>query len=333
MAVRRIRRPACPPGGILVKVSCCAICSTDARMLQKGQHGLVYPRIPGHEIAGAVCESRSASFVSGDRVQIYPGVSCGHCAACRRGNPRRCASLKILGFSEDGGFAEYLPVAETSITSGGINRIPANVSDEQAALTEPLASCLNAQDKTGVGKSDIVLVVGGGPLGLLHSRLSRRRGAAKIVIAEKDESRLKFAEEMGQADRVVDVNLESLPRIISEETGGTGVTVLLLASNSSPLSNLLPLLADGGRLSLFSGLFKEPASVSFDVNQIHYRELVVSGAFGSTPAQNTSALNLIAQGLPVEDLITRRLGIDEIREGIDYTAACKGLRAMVCFDR
>jgi L-iditol 2-dehydrogenase len=237
-----------------------------------------------------------------------------------------------LGFSEDGGFTEYLPMAETSIVSGGINLIPANVTDEQAALTEPLASCLNAQEKIGVGEGDTVLIVGAGPLGLLQSRLSRRRGAAKVIIAEKDEARLKLARELGQADRVVDVNLDSLPRIISEETGGTGATVVLLASNSSPLSNLLPLLADGGRLSLFSGISKESASVSFDINQIHYRELEVSGAYGSTPAQNTSALNLIAQGLTVEDLITKRLGIDEIREGIDYTAACKGLRAMVCFD-
>ena len=333
MIIRRIRRPACPPGGILVKVSCCAICSSDARLVVKGHQGLVYPRIPGHEFAGAVCESRSNSFFVGDRVQIYPGLSCGKCSACLRGDSRRCISLKTLGFSEDGGFAEYLAISETSIISGVVNLIPENVSDSQAALTEPLASCLNAQDKVRAGRGDTVLIIGGGPLGLLHSRLARRRGAAKIIIADMEDNRIKLSRELGQADRVVDVSLERLPQIISDETGGKGVSVLLLASNSTPIVNLLPLLADGGRLSLFSSINKESSFEKFDVNQIHYRELEVSGAFGSTAAQNTSALNLIAQGFPVEDLITKRLGINDIMEGIEYTGARKGLRAMIYFNQ
>jgi L-iditol 2-dehydrogenase len=333
MTVRRIRRPACPADGILVKVSCCAICSSDARMVVKGHLGLVYPRIPGHEFAGVVFESRSANFDAGDRVQIYPGLSCGRCSACRRGDPRRCVSLKTLGFSEDGGFTEYLPITETLIALGGVNLVPENVTDNQAALVEPLASCLNAQEKTRVGCGDTVLIVGGGPLGLLHSRLARHRGASKIIVTETNEIRLTLARELGQADRVVDVSLERLPQVISDETGGKGATVVLLASSSSPVANLLPLLADGGRLSLFSGMTKDCASMTFDVNQIHYRELEVSGSFGSAAAQNTSALKLIAGGLSVEDLITKRLGIDEIMEGIEYTSACKGLRAMVCFNQ
>lgn len=333
MSVKRIPKPVCPPRGLLVKVSWCAICSSDARMVINGHHGLVFPRIPGHEFSGVVCQSENDGFVPGDRIQIYPGINCGYCSACRRGETRRCVSLQTMGFSVDGGFAEYVPVTETSVISHGINLIPENVNNSQAALSEPLASCINAQEKSRVGQGDIVLILGAGPLGLLHSRLARHRGAAKIFITDLDSNRMKLAREIGQADRVIDIARERLPQVISDETGSRGVSVILSASNSSPISNLLPLLIEGGRLSLFSGIGKEYNFQPFDINQIHYRELEVSGAFGSTPEQNTLALKLIANGLPVEDLITKRLGIEEINEGIEYTTACKGLRAMVCFDK
>jgi L-iditol 2-dehydrogenase len=238
-----------------------------------------------------------------------------------------------LGFSADGGFAEYLPVPESMIAAGGVNLIPDNVANEEAVFTEPLASCLNAQEKARVGEGDTILIVGGGPLGLLHSWMGRRYGARKIIIAEKSGNRLNLARALGRADRVVDVNNENLSEAVADETGGHGADVVLLATNAVLVSELLPLLADGGRLSLFSGLKKELSSLSFDVNQIHYRELEVSGAYGSTAVQNATALQLIAEGLPVNELVTLRLGLDEVVEGINYTSACRGLRVLICFDR
>ncbi|MDV2988695.1 MAG: alcohol dehydrogenase catalytic domain-containing protein [Dehalogenimonas sp.] len=332
LSVNHLSRPVCPAGGLLVRVVCCAICSSDARMVLKGHQGLVYPRIPGHELSGVVDESRNSCFVPGDRVQIYPGLSCGHCSACRRGEPRRCISLKTMGFSADGGFAEYISLEESSITSGGVNLIPRNVSDSQAALSEPLASCINAQEKARVGQGDTVLILGAGPLGLLHSRLARHLGAARILITEIDDRRLELAGELAQADRVINIGMERIPQVISDETGSRGVNVILLASNALPVVNLLPLLVEGGRLSLFAGISKDLSFERFDINQIHYRELEVTGAFGSTPAQNTTALDLIAGGFPVEDLITKTLSIDEISAGIEHTNDHQGLRAMVCFN-
>lgn len=298
-------------------------------MVLKGHQGLVYPRVPGHEIAGIVFESKNKTFYPGNRVQIYPGINCGHCSACQRGDTRRCVSLKTLGFSEDGGFAEYLSVTETSILSNAVNLIPENITDEEAALTEPLASCLNAQEKANININDTVLIIGGGPLGLLNSYTARKRGADKVLIAEKNEKRLELAREFGRADRVIDVSFERLPKVISDETGGRGADAVILASNHSNIPNVLPLLADGGRLSLFSSLSKESAAFWFDVNHIHYRELKVIGAFGSTAAQNTAALKLIGEGLPVRDLITKRLSLEEIIDGIKYTNDCEGLRAVI----
>jgi L-iditol 2-dehydrogenase len=329
LKVRWTKRPTCPQRGLIVKVTCCGICSSDARMVLTGHQGLVYPRVPGHEIAGVVCESRNRAFNIGDRVQIYPGINCGYCAACLRGDTRRCASLKTLGFSEDGGFSEYLPVTDTSVLSGGLNLIPQNITDEEATLTEPLASCINAQEKTRVKRGDTVLIIGGGPLGLLNSFIARKMGAEKVLISERNEKRLALVKEHGRADRVIDAGLERLPKIVSDETGGRGTDVVILASNHSNISNVLPLLAAGGRLSLFSSLSRESAATWFDVNHLHYRELEVSGAFGSTAAQNAAALKLIGEGLPVGELVTKRVGLKEIMDGIRYTSDCEGLKAVI----
>ncbi|XUX01313.1 MAG: alcohol dehydrogenase catalytic domain-containing protein [Dehalogenimonas sp.] len=329
----QVETPACPSGGVLVKVSSCSICSSDARMVINGHSGLVYPRILGHELSGVIEESQSELFKPRDRVQIYPGISCGRCSACRRGETRRCIALKTLGFSEDGGFAEYLALPATTVTTGGVNLVPENVTDEEAAMTEPLASCLNAQEKAKVGRGDSVLIIGGGPLGLLHSRLSRLRGAQRVFIAEKDENRLRLASEHGEADRIIDNSIERLPKIIGDETGGRGVDVVILSTNSTSTANLLPLLADAGRLSLFASLSKESSSIWFDINQVHYRELEVTGAFGSTAVQNTAALKLISHGMTVADLITMRISLGDIVEGIHYTLERKGLRAVINFNQ
>jgi L-iditol 2-dehydrogenase len=237
-----------------------------------------------------------------------------------------------MGFSADGGFAEYVALEASSVTSGGVNRVPDNVSDSQAAFAEPLASCLNAQEKVRVGAGDSVLIIGAGTLGILHSRLARHRGASKIFITELDKQRLESAQALAGADRVIDAGLERIPQVIASETGSRGMDVILLAANAMAVVNLLPLLVDDGRLSLFAGISKDLNFERFDINQIHYRELELTGAFGSTPQQNTAALDLISAGLPVADLVTITLTIDEIHQGIDYTNNRLGLRAMVCFD-
>ena len=315
ISLRRMSPPDCPAGGLLVKVTACAVCSTDTRMFNSGHRDLIYPRVLGHEIAGVIVQNQNERFEIGDRVQLYPGIGCGKCESCQRGDSRRCKSLKILGFSADGGFAEYLSIPESLVDSGGVNRIPEFLTDEEAALTEPLASCLNAQENISVGCGDTVLIIGAGPLGLLHARLARHRGADKVIIVDKLKHRVGLALAFGKDDLVVNTDCEDLPQSSRAENGGRDFDVIIMATGQLSVGQLLPLLADEGRLSLFSGLKEEPGLSVSDINQLHYRELILSGVYGSTPEHNTEALNLIADGFSVRDMITRRFDLEQITEG------------------
>jgi len=328
-----VAMPLCPDGGLVIKTQACSICSTDVKMFQHGHRDANYPRILGHEVTGVVVESRIPGdmFQVGDRVQIFPGICCGHCPACRRGIDNLCEHISIIGFSHDGGFAEFLMVPPQSVAGGGVNLIPAGVSYEEAALTEPLASCLNGQQLAGVTEADTVLILGAGPIGLLHAMLARVRGASRVLVAERLPARLAMAK-LADIDRKIDINRESTEAVVQEETGGLGVDVILTASSEVTVSSLPELLAPGGRLCLFSGLPPETSQIPLDTNLIHYKELTITGAYGSTAAQNSAALRLIASGkVPVAWLITKRLPLGEIEEGMEYVADRKGLKAVITF--
>ena len=328
-----VAMPLCPDGGLVVKTQACSICSTDVKMFQHGHRDVNYPRILGHEVTGVVAESRIRGdmFQVDDRVQIFPGICCGRCPACRRGIDNLCEHIGIIGFSHDGGFAEFLVVPPQSVAGGGVNLIPAGVSYEEAALTEPLASCLNGQQLAGVTEGDTVLILGAGPIGLLHAMLARVRGASRVLVAERLPTRLAMAG-LADIDRKIDINRESTEAVVKEETSGRGVDVILIACSGATVSSLPELLAPRGRLCLFSGLPPETAQIPLDTNLIHYRELTIIGAYGSTAAQNSAALRLIASGkVPVAWLITKRLPLGEIQEGMEYVANQEGLKAVITF--
>jgi L-iditol 2-dehydrogenase len=285
----------------------------------------------GHEITGEIVESRSSTprFKIGDRVQVFPGVCCGECPACRRGLDNLCPQIAIIGFTRDGGFAEFVGVPSESIAYGGINLIPERVSSEEAALIEPLASCLNGQQLASLSGRDTVLILGAGPIGLLHTMLARTMGVARVLVTDRLSSRLEAAKKAG-ADRVIDIERVAIETVVQDETGGRGVDVGIVACSEVDPSLLLRLLAPRGRLCLFSGLPVSDVKTPWDFNLIHYRELAIMGAYGSTVVQNTAALRLIDTGkISVGWLITKRLSLDELPQGLDYVAQRAGLKAVV----
>jgi len=333
LMLEEIPKPICPEGGLVVKTQACSICSADVRMFQRGHPALAYPRILGHEVSGVVIESCNSThrFKTGDRVQIFPGICCSKCTACRQGFDNLCEHIAIMGFTHDGGFAEFVVVPPQSIASGGVNLIPEGLAYEEASLAEPLACCLNGQQLAALSEGDTVLILGAGPIGLLHAMLARAKGASKVLVTERLPSRLKAAGQT-HVDRVIDIERENVEMVLLEETGGRGVDIILVACSEVNVSSLPKLLAPKGRFCLFSGLLPKSTQILFDTNLIHYRELTIVGAYGSTAVQNTAALQLMASDeVPITWLITKRLSLCEIQRGIEYVAKREGLKAVISF--
>lgn len=330
LKVQDLPVPNCPPDGVLVEIRACGICSADVKMAAQGHRALSYPRILGHELSGMVVETQSPQFKIGDRVQIAPGLRCGTCRECRRGQDNQCRNREILGFTRDGGFAEYVGIPLEGPVIGALTRLPENVRFEDAAFGEPLACCINAQEKTDTGPEDKVLIVGAGPLGLLHAFVAKARGAEAVLMSETDTHRRSRAES-AWADQVFDPSSERLSESVMAATAGRGIDVLVFACNQVTLDEQwIDLLARGGRVSIFSGLPKALARPPLDANTIHYKELRISGAYGCTARQNAEAIRLMASDSWSSEIFNfRRVSLDKIETAIGASEADKALKSIV----
>ncbi len=323
--------PECPKSGALVKVKACAVCGTDVKMLQNGHKDLVYPRVLGHEVVGQVAEiDRDCGIDEGDLVQIWPGTACGRCIHCLRGNDNRCEKISILGFNRDGGFAELLALPWESIPRG-INIVhgSGSIDPGRVALTEPLACCMNGQEMARVARGDVVLILGGGPIGCLHALLAEFQRAEKIIVVERLEHRARKIRKHTSAI-VMDAS-EPLEDIVAEETGGRGMDVILTATPEARVDGtLIRMLAPGGRICIFSGPKAENYETPIDQRSLHYRELTVVGAYGCSSRQNRAAAEMLASGAVNADwIITKRTTLERIQDAFCHSSNRTGLKSIV----
>jgi L-iditol 2-dehydrogenase len=236
-----------------------------------------------------------------------------------------------MGYQFPGGFAEYMIVPREVLAVEGLTRIPEQLSYAEASLAEPLACVLNGQELARVGTGDTVVVIGSGPIGCLHVRLARARGAATIILVDLNAERLAAAAALVHPDLTVVTDAQDPVAAVLEFTEGRGADVVITAAASGAAQEQgLQMLARRGRLSLFGGLPKDAPTITVDSNLVHYRELTIVGVNGSTPVQNKQALELIASGaVPVADLITHRLPLDQVLEGIEIVARGEAIKVTV----
>jgi L-iditol 2-dehydrogenase len=319
--VEEAPEPVAGPGELKIRVRNCSTCGTDAKIFKFGHHHIRPPRVMGHEIAGEVTGT-------GERVQVIAAIPCGTCEECRRGHLTVCANQESMGYHYDGGFAEYLIVPAKVLAVNGVNAIPDGVGYAEASVAEPLACVLNGQSLARVGAGDDVVVMGAGPIGCLHVRLARARGAGRVFLVDVNADRLAMAAELVRPDEVIDA--DAAGRVL-KLTGGRGADVVITAAASGAAQEeALRMVARQGRVSLFGGLPKDDPVIRLDSNVVHYREVTIVGANGSSPAHNAEALRLIAEGLvPVSDLITHRLPLDRVLDGIGLVSRGEAIKVTV----
>jgi len=323
--------PVPGPGEVKLRVHNCSTCGTDVKIWRHGHHHIVPPRVMGHEIAGEVVESNADGWAVGDRVQVIAAIPCGECGECRRGRLTVCPNQESIGYHYEGGFAEYLVVPAKVLAVGGLNRIPDGVSYAEASVAEPLACVLNGQQLARVGEGDDVVVIGSGPIGCLHVRLARARGAARVVLVDLNADRLRRAADLVAPDATIVAGEVDVVDAVLKLTDGRGADVVITAAASGAAQEqALRMVAPQGRISLFGGLPKDNRVISVDANLVHYRELTLVGASGSSPAHNAEALRLIATGaVPVADLITHRLPLQRTLEAFDMVARGDAIKVTI----
>ncbi|GAA3454420.1 zinc-dependent dehydrogenase [Dactylosporangium matsuzakiense] len=325
--------PSPGPGDVKIRVRACSTCGTDVKIFKFGHHHIVPPRVMGHEIAGEVVEVGADvhGWRAGDRVQVIAAIPCGQCGECRRGRMTVCPNQVSMGYHFDGGFAEYMIVPPNVLAVDGLNRIPEGLSFAEASVAEPLACVLNGQNLAGVGEGDDVVVMGSGPIGCLHVRLARARGAARVFLVDLNRERLDLAAALVQPDEAICGAEVDVVDAVMKLTEGRGADVVITAAAAGAAQEqAVQMTARQGRISFFGGLPKDKPIISLDSNLVHYRELTIVGANGSSPEHNKEALRLIAEGaVPVADLITHRLPLDAALDAFGIVARGEAIKVTV----
>lgn len=333
LSVIEVATPTAGDSEILIRVHSCATCGTDAKIYNHGHPRLKPPQIIGHEIAGEIVSvgDSVSGYTVGERVQVIAAIPCGSCWLCTSGRMTICGNQLSMGYQFPGGFAEYMVIPHEVIRVNGVNKIPANLSYDEAAVTEPLACVLNAQQILNVQKGDSVLVMGAGPIGCLHVRVARALGATKVFLADINGARLTMSADVVKPDASFDMSKVSLKEEILKVTDNHGPSIIITAAPAAKAQEMaISMVAPGGKVSFFGGLPKDAPFINCDANIVHYKEVTLFGANGSSPQQNRDALELISSGkVAVSDLITHKVSLENVQVAIDAVLSGDAIKVVV----
>lgn len=317
---------------VLVRVKSAAICGTDVRMYKNGAAGIdeEHPLIIGHELAGVIEKTgeKVTAYHPGQRVAVAPNMGCGICDDCISGNSHMCRSYRALGVSLDGGFAEYVRIPEVAVRSGNLIPLKDHVSFAEAAIAEPLSCVYNGISQCRIRPGDYVLVIGAGPIGIMHAMLAKMSGAARVYVNDIARNRLEAVRALDPFFRTVQ---DDVVEFMQADTDGHGADVVITACPvPAAQQNALKIAANYGRICFFGGLPKDREEVPLNSNLIHYKQLIVTGSTRASLKQFKDSLGFVTSGiLDVKQLITRRMPVDEIQKGFDLAAAADGLKNVI----
>jgi L-iditol 2-dehydrogenase len=323
---RSLPVPAIGPGELLVALRSCGLCGSD---IYKIVHGTVpAPAVLGHEVVGTVVAVGTGvkGFSSGSRVVVAHHVPCGTCHYCRHGNVSMCRAFRESNL-DPGGFAAFIRVPARHVAEVTLP-VPESLGDGEAAFTEPLASCLRAVRRSPLEAGEAAVVVGLGSIGLLFIQLLRLRGA-RVVGVDPIPERRDIARLLG-AEAALDPTREEVGAAIRAVSDGRGADLAVLtAGGALALPPALAWVREGGALCCFAPLAPD-AAVPVNLNPLYYRELTLFGSYSPSPADLREALDLLAaRRVRVAGLITHRLPLSALAEGIDLVRELRALKVML----
>ncbi len=318
ISIEEVADPKLAAGELLIEVEACTVCGVDLRTYRHGDAKITPPRILGHEFSGRVAASTApdAGVALGDRVVMYIVIACNRCVYCQDGRANLCVQRTTMSYHHDGAFARYVRIPAAAVAARQVYRVPEAIAPEHAALCEPLGCVLNAHGRLNVGFRDTVVVIGAGPIGVMHALAARLRGARQVIMVETSPERLEMAKRF-PIDAVVHNDgsgghLAEVQRL----TNGMGPSVVIVACGvAQAQADALEMAGKGGRVEFFGGLPKTKPFATLNTNHLHYKELLISGSYSEKRSDFEAAMALIFSGrFPAAEVVTTKLPLARLCE-------------------
>jgi L-iditol 2-dehydrogenase len=318
VSVEAVPVPEIGPGELLVRVESCGICHTD---LKKIEHNLLAPpRIYGHETAGVVARVGMGvdRFRVGDGVAVFHHIPCLACFYCQRKLYAQCPVYKKVGVTAGfepagGGFSEYVRVMDW-IVERGVEKIPDGIPFDRAALLEPFLTCYKAAVQAAPEAGETVLIIGQGPIGLMFTMIVARTGAS-IVATDAIRRRLDLSLECGALAALDPRTNDVKSKLLSLSEGRGADLVIVAASFPGVVEEAIRCSRPGARILLFAQT-SQKERIECSGADICVGERTLFGCYSSSVDLQKEAAELVFSGaVPVEKLISHRVGLDRIVEG------------------
>jgi L-iditol 2-dehydrogenase len=326
MRVETVSVPEIGPGELLIKVATCGICGTDLKKIHMGSHSA--PRIFGHEMAGTIVKVGDgvSGYGIGDRVMTFHHVPCGKCYYCSKQTPTQCRLYLQTGVTagfepSGGGFAEYIRVMDFVVKNRGVVRIPDGVPFEQAAFIEPLNTVLKGVKLLNLVPDDTVLVIGQGPIGLMHAALAKRTGA-RVLTSDLFAERHAIAAQFGLADPIYAAT-ENVVECVKAKTEGRGADAVILAVGGNGLiKTAIDAARFGGKVMLFAQT--QHGEATFDPAAVCVDEKTLLGSYSSSFSILDEVTDIVLgeyrQGFDLTRLISHRFQMEQAVEAIEIAS-------------
>jgi threonine dehydrogenase-like Zn-dependent dehydrogenase len=293
--VEEVSEPQVKGSRVLVHIKAGSICGTDMHIYRGDWKWMRKGRILGHDAWGVRDDT-------GERVVMVPIVNCGHCYFCLRGLPTYCTRGKFYGLTRDGFFAESKAVLPRSLIP-----IPASISDEEAAVVEPVALALRVLDHMKPNLGDWVTIIGQGPIGLLMTQVAQLKGC-RVIAVDLEDYRLEFSEKYG-ADAVVDAKKEDVIKTVRKLTKHGSDLVIEAAGTKQTVEQTPFLVRKAGKVALV-GESKGYLNLE-DADEASFFTIYIS------PVEYPAAVELIDKKLvDVKGLITHRFKLEEFEKAL-----------------
>jgi L-iditol 2-dehydrogenase len=326
MRVETVPVPKIGPGELLVKVATCGICGTDLKKIHTGSHSA--PRIFGHEMAGVIVEAGEGvtRYEAGERVVVHHHVPCGDCYYCRKQTPTQCELYKKVGVTagfepSGGGFAEYIRVMSWIVEGRGVVRIPDGVPFEQAAFVEPLNTVLKGVKLLNLAADDTVLVIGQGPIGLMHAALARRTGA-RVLTSDLYPERHAIAARFGLSNPIHAGSENVVERVFAETDRRGADAVILAVGGNALIKTAMDAVRPGGRVMLFAQT--QHGEAIFDPGAVCMDEKTLMGSYSSSfeilDEVTDLAFGGYRNGFDLTQLISHRFPLEQAVEAIEIAS-------------